>query len=376
MHRTILYNTYFSKRSLAANMFHVTSAQLAQPEFYVASPHGAGLQSFLYYLRLMGIPSTYWWDQEKSFAAIRRQHSVCGFTIDCRLSVGEHDPFQQYLSAHRPLFGLSRDPVNIIVTILNMQLGDALIEGARTNSIERVAAQWHEKLSTIDSYKPVIHGKYYFPYRAIMRRVQNPDACYIIDTSDLLPDDVIKTMSDVYYRITGTQYCNIEHLSEIMRRSYNNFQNRAWSRFINDFTISVNNVPVKVMLTPAPVADFHLPFHGCTQFHAFRYNNEDYVMGLLINPAGQNIAQEFYAHYAKQIECFVDTGKRTVATATQYFEQLRITVDDIIQLFQQNKDKVAGLIKMQQATRRYFQNELHHHADWKCFDRLCQKMDE
>lgn len=62
-------------------------------DFYVVSPHGAGMQSFLYCINLMGIPSTHWrWHFSqrkftiKNYPLPKSEHIYhYGLTIDRKL---------------------------------------------------------------------------------------------------------------------------------------------------------------------------------------------------------------------------------------------------------------------------------------------------
>lgn len=104
-------------------------------DFLVLSPHGVGLQSFLYGIRRLGVRCSTWGmvstvsDFKKAQEYIdseKKSHKIVGITLDCPVDIPRNFLFSTKTAI--PIFVLVRDPIEIIVSILNQIIGDELVK--------------------------------------------------------------------------------------------------------------------------------------------------------------------------------------------------------------------------------------------------------
>jgi len=129
-------------------------------DFFTVSPHGAGLQSFLYGLHLLGLPCSPWWklssegnlDAAISYIqaakasstfssragiavtakSISRPPLYAGITIDRACYLNSNIETTQ--PNNTPVFWLVRDPVLLLCSNINRAIGELLIENLTIDS--------------------------------------------------------------------------------------------------------------------------------------------------------------------------------------------------------------------------------------------------
>lgn len=236
-------------------------------DFCVVSPHGAGMQSFLYYLYKMGAPSTQWWEQRAHLQELRKQFPKCGITIDsptCAITQG------LVLQQTVPVFWLVRDPIALITSCVNQQIGDAIffaMNDARNHNAEPCA---HNKILHFINNA----SGQYCCYGEQLESAKNYSLLQVIDTTDLLPDRVCSTMKTVANTLSVPYKTSCETLFSI---SYNCFSNRAWN-FFPQSSINSSVGRIKFHIIPSKISEFILyKTHGRLSTFHFKHNDQHYT---------------------------------------------------------------------------------------------------
>ncbi|GKG92767.1 hypothetical protein CE91St38_07750 [Desulfovibrionaceae bacterium] len=193
-------------------------------DFYVVSPHGAGMQSFLYCINLMGIPSTHWrWHFSqrkftiKNYPLPKSEHIYhYGLTIDRKL-----EKKISYGNKNQNIFWLMRDPVALITSHINHGIGHQInpfnihngICGLNNKTFDRIlefktTLRYSSQLKTVVSYGNVLP----------------------IDTQDLSADKIYDTLVGVSRFMNIKMPSGLDNIIKIPYNAYKNrlYQNASW----------------------------------------------------------------------------------------------------------------------------------------------------
>lgn len=207
------------------------------PDFFVVSPHGAGLQSFLYYINLIGIPSSSW-SIPTSFPILKGEPLAIGMTCDKVLQ----NPFP-CPTRERNIFWLIRDPVLLLRAGINQMLGDKI----RCGRFKKRDIEHH--LEHILDKNNISH---YIMYSSQLNSVPVHGKIYAVDTSDISGEKCIRTMNTIasLYKKTISD----DH-AELLTVPYNNFQNRIF-RDKNKIAVDIE-ARHYLRVCPSNIYDFH-----------------------------------------------------------------------------------------------------------------------
>lgn len=224
---------------------------ISHPDFHVAVPHGAGKQSFLYYLNTVGLASSHWgWSPIKPKAPLfpnRKAKAVYarGVTISNLLP----EPVK-FASSDIKTFLVIRDPVGILYHIineiicegLNLVKGRADCRGYGTN-ISHIMGRFNKS----DYSRPC-------RFTSLVGNVETNGDIFVIDAEhDIMPKKCFTTIST----LAGLFGAPVdEKIRPIINTSYNAFANRVFRYFL-PFTISLGGQSFPILVCPEHLFDFH-----------------------------------------------------------------------------------------------------------------------
>ncbi len=340
------------------------------PDYYVVAPHGAGMQSLIYYLYLLNIPTTYWWEQDQRFEELRNKYEYCGFLLASSLSGGGEEPFPLYLQAEKPVFWLLRDPVSLVTSVMNLNIG--------TTILKNLDASWHLFAPETcrahhwnDLHTAIIDGEDDFPLVDMLYRLKNFKNLTIFDVSDLFPDKVMDTMQDIYTKVTLKSHSHMSIFEDKLKISYNNFESRLW-RFGHDFSIKENeNITFNVRIFPKRIADYRAQYYREPYYVDFVYNNVSYR--LYSDSRYPDFAEYIFSQNTQQIYDALEEKLSKKDYALKHYERMKMSHDDVINFLLQDKAYGIEFIRKQFSTIKFL-TTIGKIPKWPNFEKLCAAM--
>lgn len=188
-------------------------------DFYVVSPHGAGMQSFLYYINFLGIPSSHWrWHMnqrciKKNNYPLKKSERryYYGLTVDRKL-----DKRVSYGNKKQNIFWLMRDPVELITSHINHGIGNQIYPFDVHNGLYGLNDKTFDRIL---SYRTALL------YSSQLQTVESAGNIFPVDTAELKSDRVCDTLQRVSL-FMGVKMPS--GLDSIVKIPYNAYQNRVY----------------------------------------------------------------------------------------------------------------------------------------------------
>lgn len=230
-------------------------------DFFVVSPHGAGLQSFLYYLSALGMPTSDWTQTDvhgdiaralKYIETQKRTHQRVGMTIDKPLpdirGFLPSLPIQQ-----TPVFWLVRDPLSLLTSCVNQRIGDEIVRTRNPLKAFQYPMAWSALDYAMDNM--LLYAPYtYLLYAAQLSSVSASRMVKVIDTTMLTGKEAQGTMKMVAGCFSGPP---MGFNNDVFGVAYNSFKNRVQMLFAPRCHIQVRGKELgSVELIPRALFDF------------------------------------------------------------------------------------------------------------------------
>ena len=222
------------------------------PDFYLVGGHGVGLQSMIYYLAYLGLPTDAWWGWNESHdKKISHTYPLAKNTnLYARGVTCDHALPQplRYGKGQQKILWLIRDPVALLCSYINQCIGDNL------NPFSKNTCLGLNEL-TMDKF---LHSDkfYYCMYSSQLRSVAARGEIMPIDTTDLLPDFCEKTMEYITKMFNQSMPTGIK---DIFKTSYNSFYSRLFYN-IPPTTLYRDYGTIQIYTCKALLYDFHFNF--------------------------------------------------------------------------------------------------------------------
>ena len=250
------------------------------PGFFLLCPHGVGTHSFIYYLNLIGAPSSSFLALYEDGKLINPVYPVQKSTIYIRGIPCSHilldSPPLTYGNNQQKIIQLVRDPIDQLVSYINWLISDSIVR--INNSI------FGNVILSKNLILKCIKQSFYMTcmFTSIRNSIVSNSDVFYVDTNDISTlQNLKKTMCNI------SKYLNIPHVhveDKLYNISYNSFKNRLWlyqkkNVFFGNFYTSpcIRQLPI----FPSLIHDFAAnTWYRSHILDMFSYNNEEYIVSL------------------------------------------------------------------------------------------------
>lgn len=322
------------------------------PDFFTVSPHGAGLQSFLFYLSGIGLPCSPWtaidtaenaWEAMKFVNARKRRYKHVGVTVDRALT--NRDLFPGLNGKKVPVFQLVRDPVAVLASNVNLGVGAAVVRAVMENPspdekkeppLDSAALRPDLKtwFTTFFFDMPGFIFRYGSQLRSVARYTDE-SLIEVFDTGELTEAGAAQVLGRIRRHFGGYYGEGVRKLFSV---SYNSFPNRVRHSVPLCELWPEARDPVSIWLCPKDMYAFHSQYKKSTVVGGLQVDGADFI---LFTPATGNppgvLWRELSAAYGSVAERVRAFRKRT-AEACELYERAAVRPEDMVAFLLENKE--------------------------------------
>ena len=328
--------------------------------FCIVSPHGVGLQSFLYYLSKLNLWGSQWYNQISHLQQLNAIHKLTGITID---NIYKCKEFKNQLTRKVPVFWLVRDPIEIITSVVNMGIGHNIVISMDKSTTAQPLATPQERIVQAVTDQRVTN----LEFSAQFRLLQNYGVVKIFDVKDLLPDRVVGTMTEV----ANTFRLPMNIPDEILKISYNHFSNRIFRHYAD---IQLHTDLPTSQLFPEKVYDF---FTYKTFNHRFvqtvGHNNKSYA---IVTSVPHNEVEETQNKLKRKInlEALANTiqiREEICLKLTELYNERKISSEDTLNFLLENQQlRTILLNKLNKGLVLVGDHKKNYAENWKYYNKF------
>lgn len=326
--------------------FDITTHRMV-PDFYVIGGHGCGRLSLSYYLNWMGAPvfpegNLFPTLENISIPVLKNPFTYAfGLTID-QIS-GHFGPINSEPVA-TPALWLVRDPIQIMVSLFNYFLGDAVFGrgNALTLGNEPILPFLSKHISVCNLFD------------TLKRSINTTATPLVVETPELLPDACAGTLKKIaaYLRIPYT-----ESVAEIASIPFNTYDNRLWSRQpAKSYPISAFYYVAPLYVAPDKIFDFW--FNQWSPAHTlfrFTYKGRQFTAGMpreRYEKILPSILENFFnEEKIEATKTYIDVWEEHCALTRKLYKQYSITAEDAVEAIRKNP-------RFRSRYLRFMENEL------------------
>ena len=313
------------------NHSHTIMNTKITPSFYIVSPHGVGMQSFLYYLWKMGIPSTIWGAPLQSFLMYKRAFKNVGLTIDQRYD-DDNTRYNAFNLSDRPIFVLSRDPINLIKSCINQEIGDLILCHVFGDKSESIHNYFNKNI--INSIIKRLTGNNYLPIHRFLDWFSKQSKFHILDVTDLYSSNIFNTLKLVN-TLLHNKYSFTKENNEIFKIPYNKFSNRKF-RFTNPLTLKHDSIELDIMFIPSFLTDFYINYNRSgIKLCSHVYNSTEYTLFYSVKKESESAIIETLSIPRSTIDQYISTSLNKHVVAEELYNNLCLTTDSLCKKLKQ-----------------------------------------
>lgn len=248
------------------------------PDFYFVSSHGVGALSFMYYLSLIGAPTsnmmgTYANGKKSPLKyPVDKTQTIYARGISVDRALFDSAPLT-YGNDKQKIIQLIRDPVDILTSIYNMQISRlAFGEGINFNLLN--------KGDIIKFFTQALNITIMFS--SMRNSISSKEKALVLNTSDISGSCCQETIKIVKQYLSIDKDIDLKHISNF-EIAYNSFPNRCWMwQKPKRFIIGPEETDIGgFYIFPASLHDYCANYFSCAHvIDIFTYENDEYVVSI------------------------------------------------------------------------------------------------
>jgi len=310
----LIYNTYKQLVNL--------NGKIIDPDFFVVAPHGVGLASFIYYLNLIGLPTTCLTHNYYP-KVLNEKIYAYGYTCDY---AGKFNR-EYFTKKRRDIFLLLRDPILILLSTINQMIENRLtLIGSWSEYDYGDGLSDHTMEFLINK-----NAKSYIMYESQMQSIPNYGDIYIYQTDDIMPLKCKETMREILKIFNSKDIDKYD--DEIFKIQYNSGKNRLFK--YSNYIILKNDI--KVFFCQYKFYDYNFNcWEANTKISELQHAGNNYV--IFVNNKDNNKI-ELNNEDIYIIKNYIDMYEEMISSIVNIYEKFKLSPENIVQYFLSKKGK-------------------------------------
>lgn len=319
------------------------------PDFFTVAPHGAGTQSFLFYLLKVGLPCSPWtaidtaentWEAMKFVNVHKRRYKCVGVTVD-RNCVNPN-LFPGLAGKKVPVFWIVRDPLAVLASNVNISVGNGIINAVMGTAmgadapVDARAAR--PDLKTWFSCFAFAMPGFIFLFGSQLKSVlpyTEESRIELFDTSELTEAGAANVLGRIRKHCNGYYGESVRKLFSI---PYNSFLNRAQCS-VPLCKVGSGERSVTVWFCPKELYPFYTMYRKVTELGYLLVDGTEYT---LFSPEVEpecvpGIRQELSSVYGELMER-ARVFRQKMETIGALYARLSFKPQDIVDFLMENGD--------------------------------------